>query len=224
MDFLADLIRKEAMVYAGFLCPLCMFILGWSLFYCMSASNYRLGCSGVGWKCRPLQVIIIGSFDHVIGSAILRCRHLFDEFFLVRCLWFAILIIIVVVLRYTLCVKAGDGEAVVGMVFFWDVATDLIGKPPDVLNNEFLARNDILPSDILRLVGRSYVVDVVVSRFSICREIINFQVVKFYTEGGSENMDFVSACSSSGASQQDEGYVWMAARNCPANFLVLTEG
>jgi hypothetical protein len=28
MDFLADLIRKEAMVYAGFLCPLCMFILG----------------------------------------------------------------------------------------------------------------------------------------------------------------------------------------------------
>jgi hypothetical protein len=46
-----------------------------------------------------------------------------------------------VVLRYTLCVKVGDGEAVVGIAcfFFGDVATDLIGKPPDVLINEFLA-------------------------------------------------------------------------------------
>jgi hypothetical protein len=51
-------------------------------------------------------------------------------------------------------VKAEDGEAVINMVFFGDVATDLIGKPPDVLINEFLASNEVLPSDISRLVGR----------------------------------------------------------------------
>jgi hypothetical protein len=46
------------------------------------------------------------------------------------------------------------------------VATDLIGKPGDVLINELLVRNKMIASGISMLVGRSYVVDVVVPRFS----------------------------------------------------------
>jgi hypothetical protein len=46
------------------------------------------------------------------------------------------------------------------------VAADLIGKPGDVLINELLVRNKMIASGISMLVGRSYVVDVVVPRFS----------------------------------------------------------
>jgi hypothetical protein len=53
------------------------------------------------------------------------------------------------------------------MVFFWDiVAANLIGKPADVLISELLMSNEMISSDISRLVGRGYVLDVVMSRFS----------------------------------------------------------
>jgi hypothetical protein len=172
MDFLADLIRKEAMVYAGFLCPLCMFILGWSLFYCMSASNYRLGCSGVGWKCRPLQAIRIGSFGHVIGSAISRCRHLFDEFFLVRCLWFAILILIVVVLRYTLCEGRRWWRG--GWYCIFLRCCHGFNRQGPWCTHQWVLSEYSLRISRGWLEGAIYVVDVVVSRFSIRWEIINF--------------------------------------------------
>lgn len=35
--------------------------------------------------------------------------------------------------RYKLSIRAGDDEAVVDMIFFGDTATDLLGKPADVL-------------------------------------------------------------------------------------------
>jgi hypothetical protein len=46
------------------------------------------------------------------------------------------------------------------------VAADLIGKPADVLINELLVSNKMIASGISMLVGRSYIVDVVVPRFS----------------------------------------------------------
>jgi hypothetical protein len=55
---------------------------------------------------------------------------------------------------------------VADMVFLNIVAVDLIGKPADVLISELLVSNEMIPSDISRLVRRGYVVDVVVSRFS----------------------------------------------------------
>lgn len=76
------------------------------------------------------------------------------------------------------------------MVFLGDVAGDLIGKPTDILIAEFLDNNAAMPPKISRLVGRWYVVEVTVSRFSLRRERIDFQVLKFFPEGGAAYVGF----------------------------------
>lgn len=70
--------------------------------------------------------------------------------------------------------KAVDGDTVFDMVFLGDVAGDLIGKPADILIAEFLDSNAAMPPEISRLVGRWYVVEVIVSRFALRRERIDF--------------------------------------------------
>jgi hypothetical protein len=71
------------------------------------------------------------------------------------------------------------------MVFFGDLARDLVGKPADILvaeNSGFLAT---VPAEIDALIGRSYVVSVIVSRYSFRIKDISFQVFKFYPKGSS---------------------------------------
>ncbi|KAM0869956.1 hypothetical protein ACQ4PT_040350 [Festuca glaucescens] len=55
--------------------------------------------------------------------------------------------------RYKLRVKAEDGEAVVNMVFFGDVATDLIGKPPG--GGRFQSTAGADPATVLAAVRRT---------------------------------------------------------------------
>jgi hypothetical protein len=81
-------------------------------------------------------------------------------------------------------VASGDDKSV-EMIFFGYLARDLVGKPADVLvaeNNGFLGT---VPAEIDALIGRSYVVDVIVSQYSFCVKDISFQVSKFYPEGSS---------------------------------------
>lgn len=68
--------------------------------------------------------------------------------------------------RYKLSVRAGDDEVVVDMIFFGDIATDLLGKPVDVLIVEFLDSSALMPPEIERLVRRRYVVEVTVFLFA----------------------------------------------------------
>jgi replication factor A1 len=71
------------------------------------------------------------------------------------------------------------------MVFFGDIARDLIGKPVDVLLSENCALLSAVPDEISGLIGRDYVVDVAVSRYSFQKDDISFQVLKFYPQGSS---------------------------------------
>jgi hypothetical protein len=73
----------------------------------------------------------------------------------------------------------------------------LVGKPADVLvaeNSGFLAT---VPAEIDALIGRSYVVDVIVSYYSFCIKDISFQVFKFYPEGSSVFVGLASVCRKS---------------------------
>lgn len=87
--------------------------------------------------------------------------------------------------RYRVPIVASGDGASVEMVFFGDIARDLIGKPVDVLLAESCALVSAVPDEITGLVGRSYVVDLAVSRFSYRKDDISFQVLKFYPEGSS---------------------------------------
>lgn len=49
-----------------------------------------------------------------------------------------------------------------------------------------------MPPEMERLVGRRYVVEITISRYSLRREQIDFQVLKFFLEGGASYASFVS--------------------------------
>jgi hypothetical protein len=87
-------------------------------------------------------------------------------------------------LRYKLAVKSADEESVVDIVLFGNIAKDFIGKPADILVNQFLMSNVIIPLDNVKLTRKSYVVEVALSCFSFRQQNIDFQVLKFYSEGG----------------------------------------
>lgn len=72
--------------------------------------------------------------------------------------------------RFKIPIILADDNATVEMVLFGDVGRDMVGRPADALLNNLLARSLIMPSDIMPLVGRKYVVEVTVSRYSF-REI-----------------------------------------------------
>jgi hypothetical protein len=93
-------------------------------------------------------------------------------------------------------VASGDDKSV-EMIFFGDLARDLVGKPADVLvakNSGFLAT---VPVEIDALIRRSYVVDVIVSRYSFHIKDISFQVFKFYPEGSSVFLGLAGVCRKS---------------------------
>ncbi|PNT63610.1 hypothetical protein BRADI_4g18320v3 [Brachypodium distachyon] len=97
--------------------------------------------------------------------------------------------------RYKLIVVAAEKESTVEMVFFGDVARDLIGKPAIDLVATSHETAFAVPKELLDLVGRKYIVDVAVSRYSFRMDHISFQVLKFYPEGGSVYVDFVASCA-----------------------------
>jgi hypothetical protein len=65
------------------------------------------------------------------------------------------------------------------------VAQDLVGKPADVVIAENYTLLFAVRAEIASLKGRSYVVDVAVSRYSFLNQDICFQVLKFYPKGSS---------------------------------------
>lgn len=71
-----------------------------------------------------------------------------------------------VIHMYKIPILTADGEHVVEMVFFGDIAKDLIGKSADVVLSEFVPGNSAMPREIEGLVGRNYVVEVDVSKYS----------------------------------------------------------
>lgn len=71
------------------------------------------------------------------------------------------------------------------MVFFGDIASDLVGKPVDVLIAENCALLFAVPAEIFGLIGKNYVADVAVSWYSFRNNDISFQVLKVYPEGSS---------------------------------------
>lgn len=64
-----------------------------------------------------------------------------------------------------------------------DVARDLVSKPAVVVIAENYTSFSAVPAEIAALTGRSYVIDVAVSRYSFRNQDICFQVLKFYPEG-----------------------------------------
>jgi replication factor A1 len=103
-------------------------------------------------------------------------------------------------------VASGDDKSV-EMIFFGYLARDLVGKPADVLvaeNNGFLGT---VPAEIDALIGRSYVIDVIVSQYSFCIKDISFQVSKFYPEGSSV---FALACWAIRHAECCQRYDWIA--------------
>ena len=82
-------------------------------------------------------------------------------------------------MRFLILVVASEDGASVYMVFFGDVAQDLVGKPADVLLVENYSLVSTIPSEISGLAGRKFVVDVTVSRCSFQAEDISFQVLRF---------------------------------------------
>ena len=95
-------------------------------------------------------------------------------------------------LRYKLSLVSGD-ELSVDMVFFGDIARDLLGKAADVLLAENYSLISTGPSEIGGLAGKSYVVDVVVSRYSFRSMDVCFQALKFYPEGSTVFVDHHTA-------------------------------
>ena len=66
------------------------------------------------------------------------------------------------VLRFIIPVAASEDGPSVYMVFFGDMAEDLVGKPADVLLVENYSLVSTTPSEISGLAGRKFVVDVTV--------------------------------------------------------------
>jgi replication factor A1 len=87
--------------------------------------------------------------------------------------------------RFRVPIIASGDDSSVEMVFFGDIARDLVGKPVDVLLAESSSPLSVVPDEISALIGRTYVVDVVVSRFSFRSSDMSFQVLKLYPEGSS---------------------------------------
>lgn len=108
--------------------------------------------------------------------------------------------------RYKIPIIAADDNVTVEMVLFGDVGRDMVGRPADALLTTFLASNSPMPPEIMALVGRKYVVEVTVSRFSFRRDKdgLTYQVRKFFPEGGSMFHDFVPANVSSHAVPSDQ--------------------
>ncbi|XP_047043815.1 uncharacterized protein LOC124648024 [Lolium rigidum] len=79
--------------------------------------------------------------------------------------------------RFCLPLVASGDEVSVEMVFFGDVARDLVGKPAEVLVAENCSLISNVPAEIASLTGRSYAVDVCVSRYSFRAEDIGFRVL-----------------------------------------------
>ncbi|PNT67923.1 hypothetical protein BRADI_3g33726v3 [Brachypodium distachyon] len=85
-----------------------------------------------------------------------------------------------------------DAGVIIEMVFFGQIAEELLGKPADILVADSYALEFGVPSEISSLVGRIYVVDLAISRYSFRRDNISFQALKFYPEGGMVFAQFVS--------------------------------
>ncbi|KAM0865940.1 hypothetical protein ACQ4PT_042946 [Festuca glaucescens] len=107
--------------------------------------------------------------------------------------------------RFCLPVVASGDGASVEMVFFGDVARDLVGKPAEVLVAENCSLISNVPAEIASLTGRSYVVDVSVSRYSFRTEDIRFQVLKLYPPGSSGFVGLEASLIAAGKAPQQLG-------------------
>ncbi|KAF7075546.1 hypothetical protein CFC21_080318 [Triticum aestivum] len=108
--------------------------------------------------------------------------------------------------RYKLPIIAADGNATVEMVFFGDVDRDVVGRPADQVLESFLANSSVMPAKIMTLVGRKYIVEVTVSKYSCRRDKdgLSFPVLKFFTEAGFMYHDFVVGVGSSSSAPMQQ--------------------
>uniref|UniRef100_A0A453M6N4 Uncharacterized protein n=1 Tax=Aegilops tauschii subsp. strangulata TaxID=200361 RepID=A0A453M6N4_AEGTS len=92
------------------------------------------------------------------------------------------------------------------MVFFGDVDRDVVGRPADQVLESFLANSSVMPAKIMALVGRKYIVEVTVSKYSCRRDKdgLSFQVLKFFTEAGFMYHDFVVGVGSSSSAPMQQ--------------------
>jgi hypothetical protein len=103
-----------------------------------------------------------------------------------------LLLVIECTCHQILLVAVGE-SSVVEMVFSGNVAQHLVGKGVDIL-----ALVSFAPTKTSGLIGRNCIMDITVSRYSLCRDDICFQTLKFHHVAGTISCFFGSAGSDSG--------------------------